>query len=243
MESNQKINVLKLLYEKIENCNYIKHSSHGDLDDIFVQIDLFIKNDTPIKNHLILRNRLYKISSFAAFESTTSVEASKQSFAWKKNRALQFIRTLIDTIRIYELKDIPNTEIQLGTIFMDDQSFDATSKILDIIQIATKKLILIDNYVDRQTLKLLGEKQRGVDVFIITRTNRIDEASLDAFYKQYGHVKVVKNDRFHDRYIITDDKNVFMIGASIKDIGGKVTTVCKISDTIDIITKANELLD
>ena len=52
-----------------------------------------------------------------------------------------------------------NTEVK-QKIFFDGQIYDAFSFIVDLIGKAQKKLILIDNYVDVNTLNLLCKKKR-----------------------------------------------------------------------------------
>ena len=60
-----------------------------------------------------------------------------------------------------------NTEVK-QKIFFDGQIYDAFSFIADIIGKAQSKLILIDNYVDVNTLNILCKKNSGVDVLIVT---------------------------------------------------------------------------
>ena len=116
-------------------------------------------------------------------------------------------------------------------IFFDGQIYDAFSLITSIIQKATSEIILIDGYVDVDTLNILAKKNTGVDVKIYTYasaplTNR-DAANFNA---QYPTLTVKKTQVFHDRFIILDGKTAYHIGASIKDAGKKCFGISLLED-------------
>ena len=116
-------------------------------------------------------------------------------------------------------------------IFFDGQIYDAFSLIASIIQKAQKEIILIDGYVDVDTLNILAKKNTGVDVKIYTYasaplTNR-DAANFNA---QYPTLTVKKTQVFHDRFIILDGKTAYHIGASIKDAGKKCFGISLLED-------------
>ena len=116
-------------------------------------------------------------------------------------------------------------------IFFDGQIYDAFSLITSIIKKAQKEIILIDGYVDVDTLNILAKKNAGVDVKIYTfasaqLTNR-DAANFNA---QYPTLTVMKTQVFHDRFIILDGKTAYHIGSSIKDAGKKCFGISLIDD-------------
>ena len=116
-------------------------------------------------------------------------------------------------------------------IFFDGQIYDAFSLITSIIKKAQKEIILIDGYVDVDTLNILAKKNAGVDVKIYTfasaqLTNR-DAANFNA---QYPTLTVKKTQVFHDRFIILDGKTAYHIGSSIKDAGKKCFGISLIDD-------------
>jgi len=49
-------------------------------------------------------------------------------------------------------------------------------------------------------------------------------------------LKVAKTNKFHDRFIVIDNKEMYHLGASIKDLGKKCFGINKIED-IEIIEK------
>ncbi len=105
-------------------------------------------------------------------------------------------------------------------LFFDGQIYDAFTLLTDLIQKATKEIILIDGYVDVKTLNLLAKKQPGVNVTIYTHTNtKLTNSDITTFNAQYPQLAVKFTKLFHDRFLILDRKKVYHIGASLKDAG------------------------
>ena len=123
-----------------------------------------------------------------------------------------------------------NTEVK-QKIFFDGQIYDAFSFIADLIGKAQSKLILIDNYVDVNTLNILCKKRSGVDVLIATAgKGSLTTKDINKFNAQYASLSVKTTTDFHDRFLIIDDKEGYFIGASIKDAGKKSFAITKMED-------------
>jgi len=45
---------------------------------------------------------------------------------------------------------------------------------------------------------------------------------IDKYNSQYSNLSIKTSSKFHDRFISIDDKEVYHIGASFKDLGKKV---------------------
>ena len=109
-----------------------------------------------------------------------------------------------------------------AVIFFKGQMWDATSCIEEIISKAEKSIILIDGYVDRKTLDLLSKKKTGIPVEIHTSKNsQLTEKEMSDFRNQYGPLIIKPTNEFHDRFLILDNRELYHIGASIKDAGKK----------------------
>ncbi|MGN1310888.1 MAG: ORF6N domain-containing protein [Clostridia bacterium] len=122
-------------------------------------------------------------------------------------------------------------------IFFEGQIYDAYNIIIDIIKRANKKIFIIDNYVDDSILKMLIKKKNNVEVVILTSNkSNIQNLDIQKFNKEYPVLKVAKTNKFHDRFIIIDNKEMYHLGASIKDLGKKCFGINKIED-IEIIEK------
>ena len=118
-------------------------------------------------------------------------------------------------------------------IFYDGQIFDAYTFINDRIREAKKRIVLIDNYVDDSVLTMLDKRNKGVEAIVYTK-NISRQLSLD-FEKhnaQYTPIEVKQFDRAHDRFLCIDD-TVYLIGASLKDLGKKWFGFVKLEQTTD----------
>lgn len=126
-------------------------------------------------------------------------------------------------------------------IFFDGQIYDAYSLIIDIIKKANSKILIIDNYIDDSVLKMLAKKKNNVEVVILTsdKTN-IENLDIKKFNKEYPILKVAKTNKFHDRFIVIDNKEMYHLGASIKDLGKKCFAINRIED-VEIIGKFIDL--
>lgn len=98
-------------------------------------------------------------------------------------------------------------------IFFEGQIYDAYSLIIDIIKRAKSKIMIIDNYIDDSVLKMLEKKNTNVEVIIITSNkSNISKLDIQKFNKEYPVLKIAKIDKFHDRFIIIDNKELYHCG-------------------------------
>ena len=123
-----------------------------------------------------------------------------------------------------------NTEVKQN-VFFDGQIYDAFSFIVGLVKKANKEIILIDNYVDVNTLNILCKKNKSVDVVIITAgKGSLSTKDITKFNAQYPKLSIKTTTDFHDRFLIIDKTEVYHIGASIKDAGKKSFGITKIED-------------
>ena len=116
-------------------------------------------------------------------------------------------------------------------IFFEGQIYDAYNMIINIIKCAKTKILIIDNYIDDTILEMLSKKNKEVKVVIVTsdKTN-ISKLDVQKFNKEYPTLEVATTDKFHDRFIVIDNKELYHIGASLKDLGKKCFAISKIED-------------
>ena len=115
-------------------------------------------------------------------------------------------------------------------VFYDGQVFDAKAFAARHVWSARKSILLIDNWVDVATLELLSKKAKGVAVEIVTsrKGNKLSPGDIAAFNKQYGGLSVRESANFHDRFLVIDAKTLYVIGASLKDMGRKCFAFTKL---------------
>lgn len=108
------------------------------------------------------------------------------------------------------------------SIFFDGQVFDAHKFTSDLVRSAVESIILIDNYFDDTTLSILSKKKKDVKIKIYTKhTPKQLIYDCKKFNEQYPELVLQKFDDSHDRFLIIDNKEVYHIGASLKDLGKK----------------------
>lgn len=126
-------------------------------------------------------------------------------------------------------KKVTQIELQINTslipaqgVFFDGQVFDAYELASRIIRSARKSIVLIDNYVDESSISHLAKKGKDVKVHLLTM-NLNKQLTLDVQKagEQYGNFCAISFTHSHDRFLIIDGKEVYHLGASLKDLGKK----------------------
>lgn len=124
-------------------------------------------------------------------------------------------------------------------IFYDGQIFDAHKFVSDLIRKADKNIILIDNYVDDSILTLFSKRKKGVLVTIYTKkiTKQL-QLDLKKFNSQYEPIQIEEFDKSHDRFLIIDKKEIYHVGASLKDLGKKWFAFSRLDiDNLNILSR------
>ena len=106
-------------------------------------------------------------------------------------------------------------------IFFDGQIYDAYTFVADLVRRARRRIMLIDNYIDDTVLTMLDKRASGVDATIYTsRISQQLQLDIAKHNSQYPSIEVRTFNKDHDRFLIIDEA-VYLIGASIKDLGKK----------------------
>ena len=141
----------------------------------------------------------------------------------------KYINNLVlkDNKRIDILEEtFSNFKEKNNHIFYEGQIYDAYSLLVDILNKAAKEIIIIDNYVDKTILDITCLLDKNITII----TNKYNNIDYEKYQKQYKNLKIVINDKFHDRFIILDKKILYHSGASFKDLGNKCFALNKIED-------------
>ena len=147
------------------------------------------------------------------------------------------IKELKDKVAFFVRSSLPPIE----GIFYDGQIFDAYAHIISLIKQAKTSIVLIDNYIDVDTLTMLSNRNANVSATIYTRQQfgNSEQFQLDIqrHNQQYPPIAVNYCQRNHDRFLIIDDV-VYAFGASLKDAGKKLFAYIRMQET-----SASELLN
>ena len=138
------------------------------------------------------------------------------------------------------LEDKNNIPVQ--NIFFDGQIYDAYSFVNDLIKLANIEIVLIDNYID-DTVFTLFSKYPNIN-FIIYTNNISKQLKLDfeKYSKQYKNIALKTFKSSHDRFLIIDKKDIYHLGASLKDLGKKWFAFSKMSlDSLNLDEIFNRL--
>ena len=178
-------------------------------NDIAVQVSINIMNAFVRMRHFLNENG-------KVFERMTSMEYK-----------------LLEHDKKFDLvfDKLQEKQIEKQQIFFDGQIYDAYSLIIEIIKKEENKITIIDNYIDDSILQMLSKKQDNVNVILLTSNkSNIQNIDIQKFNKQYPTIKLAHTHAFHDRFIIIDEKELYHLGASIKDLGKKCFAINKIEN-------------
>ena len=139
------------------------------------------------------------------------------------------IKVILDRIENVNPKLLPEQVFPTGCVW------DAWSYISDLVRSARQRIVLIDNFVDDRVLSMLTKRPDGVQATIYTRYNEQFLTDLQKHNTQYPEIEFVQlPHRNHDRFLIIDDK-VYLLGASLKDIGAGLCAVTEMSIAPEVI--------
>lgn len=149
----------------------------------------------------------------------------------RMNRIENNLENLSDEVQKISLQ-INTHLIPTQGVFFDGQVFDAYELTSKIIKTAKKNIVLIDNYIDENTFIHLSKKNKNVKVALFTKpaTKQL-LLDLQKANEQYGGFEVKNFTQSHDRFLIIDSKEVYHLGASLKDLGKKWFAFSKLEKT------------
>jgi hypothetical protein len=223
---------LLLLKALKERCNQFKNTTNGRHS-----ISEFQKYEKQFKG-ILKKLDTEGIDLFNDFDPSDYRENARiGSYDLKAVNALaDDIQYCIDIISGYEEISDSKVEITMEGIFIAGKTFDALLKISNLISEAKKVIILIDGYVNEDILKMLTSKGEDVEVKILTKNQSLEKLKsfIEAFNKQYKRLEVKSSEKYHDRFLIIDNKDFYHFGASLKDAGQRTFMFSKIEDEIII---------
>lgn len=139
------------------------------------------------------------------------------------------IDVIFEKIKDISPKPLPEQVFPTGCVW------DAWTYISDLVRSARQRIILIDNFVDDRVLSMFTKRADGVSATIHTRYNEQFLTDLKKHNTQYPEIEFIQlPQRNHDRFLIIDDK-VYLLGASVKDMGSGLCAVSEMSISPDVI--------
>ena len=140
---------------------------------------------------------------------------------------LEHIKNKVDQIEL----QVNSQLIPTQGVFFDGQIFDAYELMSRVIRSAKKEIILIDSYIDETVLTHLGKRAENVAATIYTKSiSKTLKLDLEKHNSQYPPIQIQELQNSHDRFLIIDHKELYHIGASLKDLGKKWFAFSKLNE-------------
>ena len=238
----EKATVKKNLTVQIENGREVNREMLSYNLDMILSIGYRINS----KKGIIFRRWANKILKQYLYKGYTLDESRVTIY---KDNYLELTNTVLKLENKVQMHDEQINELKgvidksYNKIFFKGQFYDAYSLLVDIIQKATKTIFLIDNYIDHKTLDILSNRNDNVALVILTKCNSLPTLAINNFIKQYSNLKILTSNDFHDRFIIIDNKFLYHIGASLKDIGKKCFAITEMKkDTLELIVEKLKII-
>ena len=185
-----------------------------------------------LKSDISVKVNVQIIDAFVSMRKYISSTLVDQNFinslVYKHDEEIKLLKDSFD--KLQETK-------QRNAIFFEEQIYDAYSLLLDILKNPAKEIIIIDNYASKELLDIL----KDINVNIVIYSANVNEKLIKKYKSQYNNVQLVFNKKFHDRFIITDKKDLYHCGSSFKDLGKKCFAINKIESNVILNDLLNEI--
>lgn len=205
-------------HELVTNCdrsNTLKHSSvmpNAFTEQGVSMLSAVLRSPAAIQVSIRIIESFVRLRKLALYNTSIL-----QRLDIMENKQQEADKRIIEILKIIG----HSQQIPSQGIFYNGQVYDAYSFVSDLIRSAEKQIILIDNYIDDTVLTLLDKRNDSAVATIYTshidKKLRLDIRKHNA---QYKAISILSYSKAHDRFLIIDD-NVYLIGASIKDLGKK----------------------
>lgn len=181
----------------------------------------------------------YKATRFRQWATSVLKEYISNGYAVNTHKITeQRLLNLENDMQLIKSKVKNNTlEIKQG-IFYNGQFFDAHLFVTNLIKQAKVNIVLVDNYIDEITLMLFsGCQNLKIEIYTQNISKQL-LMTVEKYNKQYNNIKLKKTKNVHDRFLIIDDKELYHIGASLKDLGNKTFAFSKMDmDSFEFLEK------
>ena len=204
--------------ELVANCDRfesLKHSAvnpYAFTEQGVAMLSAVLRSDIAVKVSIQIMNAFVELRKLVGQETLQHLRLSSI-----ENKLIEHDQKFNKLFTALE-----NSELPQRGVYFDGQVYDAYQFVSDVIKNAKSSIILIDNYIDDSILTLFSKRKKNVTATIytasISKQLRLD---LEKHNAQYPEVKAELFKQSHDRFLIIDEKELYHIGASLKDLGKK----------------------
>ncbi|MCK9333679.1 MAG: ORF6N domain-containing protein [Methanofastidiosum sp.] len=198
--------------DRFESLKYSSANPYVFTEQGVAMLSTVLRSDIAVKVSIQIINAFVYMRKLIGQETIQHLRLSAI-----ENKLLEHDQKLHKIFSAIESNELP----QRG-LYFEGQVYDAYTFIGDIIKKAKSSIILIDNYVDDTVLTLLSKRKEYVVATIYTATiSKQLRLDVQKHNSQYPPISVKEFKEVHDRFLIIDHKELYHIGASLKDLGKK----------------------
>lgn len=221
----------QIVTSKKENRGGNRYLPYAFTEQGVAMLASILKSETAVKLSIQIMNAFVQMRHFISangslFARLDSVEKKQIETEEKLNRNIVQFHEKLDVheknfekvFDALEAADLPKQGV-----FCDGQIFDSYKFVSDLIRKAKTSIVLVDNYVDDTVFLMLDKRKAGVSATIYTQSiSKQLTLDLQKHNAQYAPIDICLIKNFHDRFLFLDEKSIYHIGASVKDLGKKV---------------------
>lgn len=228
--------------ELVTNCDRFKKLKHSTVNPYVFTEQGIAMLSAVLRSDIAIQVSIQIINAFVEMRKSLITNAGilqrLDTIEGKQIESTQQFEKLFKTL---EQKSTLPTQ----GVFFDNQVFDAYTLIADIVRTAKKSIVLIDNYIDDTTLTHLCKKDKKVNVTLLTKTiSKQLQLDVKKANTQYPKIVVKQFTKAHDRFLIIDKKEIYHIGASLKDLGKKWFAFTKLDgNSVTILKTVHSLIE
>lgn len=186
-----------------------------------------LKSDTAVKVSIQIMDAFVAMRRF--FSANAGLFQRVENLEKHQMATDEKVDAILD--KMEEKSDTPSTD----QLFQTGCIWDAWSYVSQLVRSAETQIILIDNFVDDRVLTLLTKRKDNVRATIYTRYNEQLQLDLQKHNEQYPSIEIIQlPHKNHDRFLAIDDE-VYLLGASVKDMGSSLCAITRLSFTPDTI--------
>jgi hypothetical protein len=202
------------LRSKISTANFAKVRTNPK---VFTEQGIYMLA-TILKSRVASQITVYIIKTFANMRNFISSNLSMFERFERIEQRLTIHDENFD--KLFEALEDKTIKSKQG-IFYNGEIFEAYVFINDLLKTAKNEIILLDNYID-ETILTLFSKYANIKVKIYTHTlTKQLKLDFQKYQTQYKNIELKEFKNSHDRFLIIDKKEVYHLGASLKDLGKK----------------------
>lgn len=184
-----------------------------------------LRSDTAIEMSIKIMDAFVEMRHFIAnnaamFEQIRAVELRQLEYQRSTDERFERVFDYMET------REAPRQKV-----FFSGQVWDAFELLVSLVRRAEREIVLVDGYVDAGTLNILAKKNDGVAVTVWTNPRtRLTGRDVETFNAQHPSLEVRHTAAFHDRFLILDSAEGYLVGASLKDAGKRGFAISRIED-------------